>query len=215
MDIKYRILPDEDWDQSLSRSIGSTLTGADDMRVPPMPGGCLGTSADVSRIGVIGTGAMGRALVTRLEESGVEVVWGSRHPDPDTGQVSVEEAMMSPEPMMLILAVPSFSWSSLPLSSLQPGCVILEPSNRSARCEPHQQSQAERLQQLLPPGVSVVKCLNTVSAYELENQSLEAGKQVINELNKWLYGCIYYSGIRFLMPSVLGSHRWWVSAGQS
>ena len=32
MDIKYRILPDEDWDQSLSRSIGSTVTGADDVR---------------------------------------------------------------------------------------------------------------------------------------------------------------------------------------
>ena len=185
MDIKYRILPDEDWDQSLSRSIGSTLTGADDMRVPPMPGGGLGTSADVSRVGVIGTGAMGRALVTRLEESGVEVVWGSRHPD--TGQVSVEEAMVSPDPMMLILAVPSFSWSSLPLSSLQAGCVILEPSNRSSVCEPHQQSQAERLQQLLPPGVQVVKCLNTVSAYELENQSLEAGKQVINEVNECLF----------------------------
>ena len=180
MDIKYRILPDEDWDQSLSRSIGSTLTGADDMRVPPMPG--LGTSADVSRVGVIGTGAMGRALVTRLEESGVEVVWGSRHPDPDKDQVSVEEMMMSPEPMMIILAVPSFSWSSLPLSSLQPRCVILDPSNRSSVCQPHHQSQAESLQQLLPQGVTVVKCLNTVSAYELENQSLEAGKQVTNEV---------------------------------
>ena len=74
---------------------------------------------------------------------------------------------------LLILAVPSFSWASLPLASLQPGCVVLDPSNRVTRCEPGQASQAETLQ-----GVSVVKCLNTLSAYELENQSSEAGKQV-------------------------------------
>ena len=175
MDIKYRILPDEDWDQSLSRSIGSTVTGADDTTlVAP------GHRSLSARVGVIGTGAMGRAVVTRLEESGLEVVWGSRHPDPDTGQVSVEEAMaaLEQEPMMLILAVPSFSWSSLPLSSLCPGCVVLEPSNRRARCEPGSLSQAESLQQLLPPGVTVVKCLNTLSAYELENKSFAAGKQV-------------------------------------
>ena len=39
-------------------------------------------------------------------------------------------------------------------------------------------SQAEQLQQLVPPGVAVVKCLNTVSAYELENTSDTAGKTV-------------------------------------
>ena len=176
MDIKYRILPDEDWDQSLSRSIGSTVTGADDMRAPLMSGGLRSLSA--SRVGVIGTGALGRAVVTRLEEAGVEVVWGSRHPDPDTRQVSVEEAMAAQVPMLMILAVPSFSWSSLPLSSLPPGCVVLDPSNRGARCEPGQASQAETLQPLLPPGVAVVKCLNTLSAYELENRSFAAGKQV-------------------------------------
>ena len=177
MDIKYQILPDEDWDQSLSRSIGSTVTGADDMRGPLMSGGGLRTLS-ASRVGVIGTGAMGRAVVTRLEEGGVEVVWGSRHPDPDTGQVSVEEVMAAQKPMMIILAVPSFSWASLPLSSLQPGCVVLDPSNRVTRCEPGLASQAETLQHLLPPGVAVVKCLNTLSAYELENKSFAAGKQV-------------------------------------
>ena len=85
---------------------------------------------------------------------------------------------------LMILAVPSFSWSSLPLSSLPPGCVVLDPSNRGARCEPGQASQAETLQTLLPPGVAVVKCLNTLSAYELENQIYEAGKQV-GESAKW------------------------------
>mgnify|MGYP001200940556 CR=1 FL=1 len=126
------------------------------------------------RVTVVGSGNFGRAIVAKIRSAGFDVIWGSRNPTGD--QVPVEKVMME---SLLILAVPSFSWSSLPLSSLQPGCVILEPSNRSARCEPHQQSQAERLQQLLPPGVSVVKCLNTVSAYELENTSFAAGKQVI------------------------------------
>ena len=115
-------------------------------------------------------------MVTRLEERGVDVAWGSRHPD--TGQVSVEELMMTQEPIMILLAVPSFSWSSLPLSRLQPGTIILDPSNRRSRCEADMTSQAESLQHLLPPGVSLVKCLNTLSAYELENQTFVAGKQV-------------------------------------
>ena len=122
---------------------------------------------------VPGAALQGRAIVTKVRSAGFDVIWGSRNPVP----VPVEKVMME---SLLILAVPSFSWSSLPLSSLCPGCVVLDPSNRRARCEPGSVSQAESLQQLLPPGVTVVKCLNTLSAYELENQSLEAGKQVIN-----------------------------------
>ena len=128
-----------------------------------------------SRVAVVGSGNFGRAIVTKVRSAGFDVIWGSRNPVGD--QVPVEKVMME---SLLILAVPSFSWSSLPLSSLCPGCVVLDPSNRRARCEPGSVSQAESLQQLLPPGVTVVKCLNTLSAYELENQSLEAGKQVIN-----------------------------------
>ena len=127
-----------------------------------------------SRIAVVGSGNFGRAIVTKVRSAGFDVIWGSRNPTGD--QIPVEKVMME---RILILAVPSFSWSSLPLSSLQPGCVVLDPSNRRARCEPGLASQAETLQTLLPPGVTTVKCLNTVSAYELENQSLDAGKQVI------------------------------------
>ena len=130
-----------------------------------------------SRVAVVGSGNFGRAIVAKVRSAGFDVIWGSRNPTGD--QVPVEKVMME---SLIILAVPSFSWSSLPLSTLQPGCVILDPSNRSSVCQPHHQSQAESLQQLLPQGVTVVKCLNTVSAYELENQSLEAGKQVIENI---------------------------------
>ena len=126
-----------------------------------------------SRVAVIGSGNFGRAIVSKVRSAGFDVIWGSRNPVGD--QVPVEKVMME---SLMILAVPSFSWSSLPLSSLPPGCVVLDPSNRGARCEPGQASQAETLQPLLPPGVAVVKCLNTLSAYELENRSFAAGKQV-------------------------------------
>ena len=126
-----------------------------------------------SRVAVVGSGNFGRAIVTKVRSAGFDVIWGSRNPVGD--QVPVEKVMME---SLVILAVPSFSWCSLPLSSLAPGCVVLDPSNRGVRCEPGLASQAETLQHLLPPGVSVVKALNTLSAFELENQSLEAGKQV-------------------------------------
>ena len=126
-----------------------------------------------SRLGVVGTGNYGRAIRAKLVGSGVVVVWGSRTPDQD--QVTLEKVM---EESLIILAVPVFSWSSLPLSSLQPGTVVIDCSNRTSWCRQEEISQAEQLQDLLPSGVTVVKCLNTVSAYELENTSLSPGKQV-------------------------------------
>ena len=124
-------------------------------------------------VSVVGTGNYGRALVTKLTSSGVSVVWGSRSPAP--GQVTVEEAMTSVS--LVILAVPVFSWSQLPLNSLRPGTTVVDCSNREEWCD-QTLSNAESLQTMLPPGVFVVKCLNTVSAYQLENQTFSDGKQV-------------------------------------
>ena len=124
-------------------------------------------------VSVLGTGNYGRALVTKLTSSGVSVVWGSRSPAP--GQVTVEEAVTSVS--LVILAVPVFSWSQLPLTSLRPGTTVVDCSNREEWCD-QTLSNAESLQTMLPPGVFVVKCLNTVSAYQLENQTFSDGKQV-------------------------------------
>ena len=65
------------------------------------------------------------------------------------------------------------------LSSLEPGTVLIDCSNRTKWCKQDQMSQAEQLQLLTPDGVNVVKCFNTLSAYELENQ-IVTGKQVMN-----------------------------------
>ena len=131
------------------------------------------TLAGMTRLAVVGTGNYGRALRAKLIGSGAEVVWGSRRPG--DSQVTVEAALQE---SLVILAVPVFSWPSLPLASLQPGSVVMDCSNRKSWCRPEEISQAEQLRDLLPAGVKVVKCLNTVSAYELENSSLSPGKQV-------------------------------------
>ena len=132
------------------------------------------------RIGVLGTGNFGRAIVTKLRSAGVTVVWGSRSPDSGSGQIPAEKVMME---SMIILAVPVFSWNQEPmekmLSSLEPGTVLIDCSNRTKWCKQDQMSQAEQLQLLTPDGVNVVKCFNTLSAYELENQ-IVTGKQVMN-----------------------------------
>ena len=128
-----------------------------------------------ARVGVVGTGNFGRALRSKLLSVGAEVVWGSRTPGPASLQVSLETVMQE---RLVVLAVPVFSWSSLPLSSLGEGAVVVDCSNRTSWCRDGEISQAEQLQDLLPPGVRLVKCLNTLSAYELENSSLSPGKQV-------------------------------------
>merc|ERR1719347_432734 len=82
---------------------------------------------------------------------------------------------------VIILAVPMFSWTQEPmkkmLSSLETGTVLIDCSNRSKWCQDDQKSQAEQLQLLTPDGVHVVKCFNTLSAYELENTTF-SGKQI-------------------------------------
>ena len=127
------------------------------------------------RVGVVGTGNYGRALRSKLLSVGAEVVWGSRSPGPGTDQVSLETVM---EERLVVLAVPVFSWASLPLDSLVEGTVVVDCSNRASWCREGEISQAEQLQDLLPSSVRLVKCLNTLSAYELENTSLSPGKQV-------------------------------------
>ena len=134
----------------------------------------LSLSSFDNKVGVLGTGNFGKAIVSKLVSSGVNVIWGSR--SPGTDQVPVETVMSE---NMLIMAVPVFSWSQLPLDMIQSGTIVIDCSNRQQWCQDGDLSQAEQLQHLLPPGVAVVKCFNTVSAYELENPSFSAGKQVI------------------------------------
>ena len=75
------------------------------------------------------------------------MVWGSRTPGHDQQQVPLEKAMVEG---VLVLAVPTFSWPQLPLASLRPGAVLLDPSNRTSSCPPDTLSQAEQLQEPKP-----------------------------------------------------------------
>ena len=44
---------------------------------------------------------------------------------------------------VVVLAVPVFAWPLLPLDTLQPATVIIDPSNRAASCAPDTQSQVQ------------------------------------------------------------------------
>ena len=92
------------------------------------------------QVAVLGTGRLGGALVSRLRECGVAAVWGSRAPDPALGQVPALEAAQLGG--LVVAAVPAFSWPQLPLASLRPGTVLLDPSNRTSSCPPDCLSQA-------------------------------------------------------------------------
>ena len=124
-------------------------------------------------VGIVGTGSYGRALASKLEWSGLQVIIGSREPQGKC--VSVETALQE---SVIVLAVPMFSWVETPLDRIAPGTVVIDCSNRHKSCSLHQLSQAETLQQMLPPGVHVVKALNTISAYEMENQTVSGRKEI-------------------------------------
>ena len=59
--------------------------------------------------------------------------------------------------------------AQLPLHLLTYRHTVVDCSNRPQLCKGGQQSQAEQLQALLPPGVLVVKALNSLSAHQLES----------------------------------------------
>merc|ERR1711892_211930 len=142
-------------------------------RVDAMDQGIKVDITDSESVGVVGTGNFGKAITTKLVQCGIQVVIGSRNPAGP--QVSMEKAFQE---KIVILAVPSFSWQDLPLTKIMAGTVLIDCSNRAKTCGLDELSQAEKLQQLLPHGVHVVKGFNTISAYELENHTFSAGQQV-------------------------------------
>ena len=89
--------------------------------------------------------------------------------------VSQEEAMKK---SIVIVAIPFQFYSSLPLESILPGTVVVDCSNRTNTCQGEDLAQAEQLQAMLGKGVTVVKALNTLSAYEFENNLSAGGREV-------------------------------------
>jgi predicted dinucleotide-binding enzyme len=120
--------------------------------------------ATLPRVCIVGTGAFGCALSGRLARRGVPHVVASRSPGP--GQLGLEPALR--EGGLIVLAVPAAALPGLPLALLPAGAVVVECSNRRRECPPGRPSQAEEAAACLPPGIALVKALNTVSAHQLE-----------------------------------------------
>ena len=104
-----------------------------------------------------------RALATRLESRGVPHVVASR--TPGKAQLSLQDGLRE---ALVVLAVPAHAIYTLPLDKLPKDGVVVDCSNRTRRCAEDELSQAEQLAATLPPGPVVVKALNTVSGYFLE-----------------------------------------------
>ena len=114
-----------------------------------------------------------RALACRLESRGVSHVIASR--TPRQGQLSLEEGLRE---ALVILAVPAHVVHTLPLENLPKDSVVVDCSNRERKCGEDEVSQAEHLAAGLPPGPVVVKALNTVSGYFLEQVTEQSVKPV-------------------------------------
>ena len=67
---------------------------------------------------------------------------------------------------------------TLPLANLPKESVVVDCSNRTRKCGEDELSQAEELAAALPPGPVVVKALNTVSGYFLEQVTEQSVKAV-------------------------------------
>uniref|UniRef100_A0AAV2MDI3 Pyrroline-5-carboxylate reductase catalytic N-terminal domain-containing protein n=1 Tax=Knipowitschia caucasica TaxID=637954 RepID=A0AAV2MDI3_KNICA len=132
---------------------------------------------------IFGTGDLGRSLGQRLLQTGYSVVFGSRRPDscgpvPQGAQVMTHaDAATSANLIFICVHRDHYDF----LTNLAPylqGKVLVDLSNNLKKGL-YPEANAEYLQRLVP-GAAVVKGLNTLSAWALQN-GLLAGKQVRRE----------------------------------
>ncbi|KAM8825955.1 metalloreductase STEAP4-like [Synchiropus picturatus] len=129
---------------------------------------------------ILGTGDLGRSLGLRLLHSGYRVVYGSRRPHscgplPAGAQVR-DHASAAKSAAMVFVCVHREHYQLLEtLSPVLDGKVLVDLSN-NPRKRMYPEPNAVYLQRLVPRA-TVVKGLNTLSAWALQN-GLLAGKQV-------------------------------------
>uniref|UniRef100_A0A3B4Z5U9 Metalloreductase STEAP4-like n=1 Tax=Stegastes partitus TaxID=144197 RepID=A0A3B4Z5U9_9TELE len=151
-------------------------------RVELKRNGSLDTSADPEPelLCIFGTGDLGRSLGQRLLQSGYRVVYGSRRPHscgplPQGAQVMThQEAAQSANLIFICVHREHYEF----LKTLAPhleGKVLVDLSNNLKKNK-YPEANAAYLQRLVPKA-AVVKGLNTLSAWALQN-GLLAGKQV-------------------------------------
>ncbi|CAB4035246.1 Metalloreductase STEAP4, partial [Paramuricea clavata] len=133
---------------------------------------------------VLGTGDFGRALTKRLSLSGYNVVMGSRSPESKKNCsilrsfqiLSIDDACNHSEVVMLAIPREGYDRMVELYGKLLQNKIVVDVSNPTqASCDGS--SHAEYLASLLP-GARVVKGLNMVSAWTLENDVFGGSRQV-------------------------------------
>ncbi|XP_076067466.1 metalloreductase STEAP4-like [Oratosquilla oratoria] len=172
---------ENDWDQE---SKSSTSNGSDKalLRTGRTKRIITPLSSENVQVVVLGSGDFGRALALRLVQAGHKGVVASRNPDRNRKLVegfggligSYEEVL--PKSRIVLVAIPHWCHHNLPTELLRDK-IIVDVSNRSPEEKARPKSNAERLQELLPES-RVVKAFNTLSAYALENNAIQASKEV-------------------------------------
>uniref|UniRef100_A0A668ARW6 STEAP family member 4 n=1 Tax=Myripristis murdjan TaxID=586833 RepID=A0A668ARW6_9TELE len=148
-----------------------------EVKTDGLPLSPLGTAAgpEPELLCIFGTGDLGRSLGQRLLQTGYRVVYGSRRPH-SCGPVP-QGAQVQPmvQSRCVIFNCFSIASSSLPVLMGFYYQVLVDLSNNLKK-DIYPEANAVYLQRLVP-GAAVVKGLNTLSAWTLQNGPL-AGKQV-------------------------------------
>ncbi|KAM8871318.1 metalloreductase STEAP4-like isoform 2-T2 [Spinachia spinachia] len=130
---------------------------------------------------IFGTGDLGRSLGLRLLQSGYGVVYGSRRPHscgplPQGAQVTSHAAAAAQSASLVFICVHREHYGFLEtMAHHLKGKVLVDLSNNLKKGM-YPEANAAYLQRLVP-GAAVVKGLNTLSAWALQN-GLLAGKRV-------------------------------------
>ncbi|XP_023341911.1 metalloreductase STEAP4 [Eurytemora carolleeae] len=125
-----------------------------------------------NKVAIIGRGSFGLALSKEFARAGIPVCIGSRTPTVSSDGIptmSIRDAIHDNN--IIILAIPYLHQDSIPLAEISLNQIVIDCSNRVKICKSSEHSQAELLQAKLPAGCAVVKALNTLSAYEIENRT--------------------------------------------
>lgn len=140
------------------------------------------------KIGILGTGNIGKTLVTRLSQAGHDVkVANSRGPETIDAEllssgaraVTIEDALVDVE--VVILSIPLNRLSSIAplISGLPEETVVIDTSNyyplRDEKIEAIEQGQVESLWVAEQLGRRVVKAWNAIGSASLANKAKPAG----------------------------------------
>ena len=129
---------------------------------------------------IFGTGDLGRSLGQRLLQSGYSVVYGSRRPDscgpvPQGAQVMNHAAAAQSANIVFICIQREHYGFLQALTPQLQGKVLVDVSNNPEK-DMFPEANAVYLQSLVP-GAHVVKALNTLSAWALQNGPSDSNRQ--------------------------------------